>query len=190
MSPPHGDALLHPVRLRIVLTLLQHPMTTAEIQGVLADVAQATLYRHISTLEDAGLIEVIDRRQARGSVERTFAVVEGTASLDADAVQGVDPDTHMRWFTTFVGTLLVDMAAYLDGNGIDLEHDRVGYRQTPLWLTDAEVDELVNELRAAVARRTVLPPTPGRRRRLLSTILVPDDRAETGTELPTTAEGA
>ncbi len=181
MNALHGDALLHPVRLRIVQTLVQRPMTTAQVQQVLADVAQATLYRHMSALEDAGLIEVVDRRQVRGSVERTFAVVEGAASLDADDVQGVDPPTHMRWFTTFVATLLADMAAYLDDDGIDLEQDRVGYRQTPLWLTDAEVDDLVGDLRAVVARRTDLPPAPGRRRRLLSTILIADHRAETGT---------
>ena len=177
MPQQPGDLLVHPVRLRAVRALVRQPMTAAELQEVLGDVAQATLYRHLAALEEGGIIEVVERRQARGGSERTFAVVDGAASLGPEDVASASPDDHLRWFTIFVGTLLTDFAAYLEDPDADVAADRVGYRQVPLWLTDEEVDELAEELGEVVRRRASFEPTGGRRRRILSTVLVPDDRA-------------
>lgn len=177
MANRPGDLLVHPVRLRAIRALLRDPMTAAELQEVLGDVAQATLYRHLTALEQGGIIEVVERRQARGGVERTFAVVDGTTVLRPDDLADASADDHLRWFTTFMGTLLTDFAAYLEAPDADVVADRVGYRQVPLWLTDAELDELVTELQAAVEQRLELEPDGERRRRILTTILVPDDRA-------------
>lgn len=177
MADRPADLLVHPVRLRVIRALLQQPMTAAELQEVLGDVAQATLYRHLTALEEGGIIEVVERRQARGGVERTFAVVDGTTVLQPHDIADATADDHLRWFTTFIGTLLTDFATYLDSPQADVVADRVGYRQFPLWLTDAELDELAEELRATVERRLELEPDGERRRRILTTILVPDDRA-------------
>ncbi|HXV92117.1 MAG TPA: ArsR family transcriptional regulator, partial [Pseudonocardia sp.] len=56
---------------------------------------------------------------------------------------------------------------------VDPLADLVAYRQAALWLTDAELMELLGEIRAAVAARQGNAPAPGRVRRLLSTVLVP-----------------
>ena len=48
------DLLLHPVRMRILLSLAGHELTSREISSRLPDVAHATLYRHIGKLEKAG----------------------------------------------------------------------------------------------------------------------------------------
>ena len=173
-----ADVLLHPVRLRIVQALANRPLTPTALKETLGDVAQATLYRHINQLEVAGLIEVVSERPVRGGVERTFGLVASAVSLDGDDLASASADDHFRYFATFVGTLLADFAAYLDGSTPNLATDRVGYRQLALWLTDEEMDELAAELRASFAARLDTEPGPGRRRRLLSTIVMPDDRWE------------
>lgn len=179
MSELTADLLLHPVRLRIVQALTSRPMTPTEVKHVLGDVAQATLYRHLKQLEAGGLIEISDERQVRGSVERTYRVVEAAVSLGADDLAEADADDHLRYFATFVATLLSDYAGYLGQGSLDLAADRVGYRQAPLWLTDEEFDELTGELADAVGRRLQFQPGGGRRRRLMSTIVMPDDRSTT-----------
>ena len=171
------DLLVHPLRLRVVRALLRTPMTAADLQEVLGDVAPATLYRHLAALEEGGIIEVVERRRARGSTERTFAVVDGAASIGPEDVADATPDDHLRWFTTFVGTLLHDVAAYLDADEVDVVADRVGYRTVPLWLSDDEADTFVAELRAVIEPYLALEPDDARRRRILSTVFVPDDRA-------------
>jgi DNA-binding transcriptional ArsR family regulator len=152
-------------------------MTPGEIQGQLSDVPQASLYRHINALEQGGLLAIVDRRPVRGGVERTYAVVEEAVSLQQEDLEGATPDELFRHFATFVGTLLTDFGAYLTTSQLDLSADRVGFRQAPLWLTDQEFDELAAEMGRAVRDRLDNRPAPERRRRLVTTIVMPDDRA-------------
>ena len=176
MSELRRDLLLHPIRLRIVQALANQPLTPGQLQAVLTEIPQATLYRHITRLEDGGLIEVTSERKVRGTTERTFSIVDDAVSLGTPDLLNADRDEHLRYFSTFLGTLVADFAAYLDGGEPDLEADRVGYRQAPLWLSDAELDELLAELRQAIGARLRNEPDPGRRRRLITTVVMPDDR--------------
>lgn len=170
------DLLLHPIRLRIVQALVGAPMTPLQLKDRLGDVPQATLYRHIKQLADGGLLEVVGERPIRGGVERTYGVVTASVALGQTELESATADDHFRYFATFVGTMLADFAAYLDADELDLSRDRVGYRQVPLWLTDEEFDTLVARMSTAVQEQVDNPPTQGRRRRLLSTIVMPDDR--------------
>lgn len=170
------DLLLHPIRLRIVQALVGRPMKPLELLDHLGDVPQASLYRHIKQLESGGVLEVIDERPVRGGVERTYAVVEAAVQLGADDLAGTTAEDHLRYFSTFLGALMADFAAYLERSDVDLATDRVGYRQVPLWLSDDEFDELASEMGEAVRRRLGNGPDAQRRRRLLTTIVMPDDR--------------
>lgn len=171
------DLLLHPVRLRIIQALVGAPMTPLQLRDRLGDVPQATLYRHLNQLADGGLVEVVDERPVRGTVERTYGVVTNRVSLGDADLESATPADHFRYFTTFVGTLLSDFAAYLDSGDPSLSADRVGYRQVPLWLTDDEFDSLIEKLAALVLECADNDPTPERRRRLLSTIVMPDSHS-------------
>ena len=172
------DLLLHPVRLRLVQALVGAPMTTLQLKDQLGDVPQATLYRHLNLLAEGGLLEVVEERPVRGGIERTYGVVTSSVALRDDALESATPEDHFRYFATFVGTLLHDFAAYLDTAEPALERDRVGYRQVPLWLTDDEFDALTAQMSRAVQEQVDNKPGPGRRRRLLSTIVIPDDRSD------------
>ncbi len=171
------DLLLHPIRLRIVQALVGEPMTPLQLKDRLADVPQATLYRHINQLADGGLLEVVGERPVRGSIERTYRVVTAAVALGDDDLESATADEHFRYFATFVGTLLADFAGYLESGAPGLTGDRVGYRQVPLWLTDEEFDALAETMATAVQAHVDNPPAPGRRRRLLTTIVMPDDRS-------------
>ena len=174
------DLLLHPVRLRVVQALIGNPMSPLQLKAQLKDVAQATLYRHIKLLADGGLIEVVEERRIRGGVERTYQVVTSAVSMGADEFAGATADDHFLYFVTFLGTLLNDFGAYLDGGSLDLVKDRVGYRQVPLWLTDEEFDEVAREMSEAVRSRLDRTPDGERRRRLFTSVVMPDDRSVPG----------
>ena len=167
-----ADALLHPVRLRIVQALVGRQLTTLQLQTVVADVPIATLYRHVNKLVEAGLIQVIAERQVRGSAERTLAVVE--ASLPLGELPTAEPDEMVRHFATFLGTLLHGFGRYAHSSGVSgAREDGVGYGITPLWLSDEELDELTTALRSSLQAARRKKPGAGRRRRLLSTVLYP-----------------
>lgn len=174
MSPASSDLLLHPVRLRIVLAAASQDVTAGELSDRLPDVPQATLYRHVSTLADAGVLEVVSERRARGGVERTFRLAEGAGGLAAADAAAMTADEHRRGFAVFAGALVGAFSRYLDGPDARPGEDPMGYRQVPLWLSDDEFRALADALSAAITPYLDNEETPERRRVLLSTIAMPD----------------
>lgn len=174
------DLLLHPIRLRIVQALIGSPMTPLRLKEVLGDVPQATLYRHVNQLHDGGLLEVVDEHPVRGGVERTYGVVAEAVALGKSEYEDATTEDHLRYFTTFLGTLIDAFGAYLNDGEADFAADGVGYRQVPLWLTDEEFAGIAAALREAIRPALDNAPTPERRRRLVTTIVMPDVRAPEG----------
>jgi hypothetical protein len=60
---------------------------------------------------------------------------------------------------------------------IDLLRDGVTYRMAGLWLDDAELAELARDITRVLQPRLANPPRPGRRRRILGTVLIPGEDA-------------
>jgi DNA-binding transcriptional ArsR family regulator len=173
-----ADLLLHPVRLRIVQAFLgERALTTSDLRGELPDVPPASLYRHVARLVDAGVLTVVGERRIRGAVERTYVLRLASASIDLDEVQRMTREDHRRAFMAFVAGLLGDVDRYLDREDFDPVRDGAGYRLAGLWLDDAEFAEFVRELARVIQPRLSKPPTPGRRRRILGTVLLPGDDA-------------
>lgn len=170
-----AQLLLHPVRLRIVQALLgDRRLTTTELRRELPDVPAATLYRQVGTLADGGVLEVADERRVRGTTERTYRLRPEAASVTGADAAAMSVEEHRAAFGTFTTGLLAAFDRYLTAPGVDLEADLVSYRQVALDLSDEETRELLAEIRALLAARQDLPPAPGRRRRVLTTILLPD----------------
>ncbi len=174
--PSSADLLLHPVRLRVIQRLAGGRHRSAgELADELGDVPPASLYRHIKTLADAGVLAVIEERPARGTPERVYALVDGAASVSPEDLARATPDDHLRYFTIFLAGLLDDFGRYLSSADVDLVADGVGYRQVPLELSDQEFAELAGRLNAALIPVLGNQPAPGRRRRMFTTIVMPAD---------------
>ena len=174
MTIRQSDILLHPIRLRIVLTTAGDELTTADIARRMPDVPQATLYRHIATLVDAGMLDVVGERKARGAVERTYRVNTAVARVEAAEASEMDAEEHFEAFTMFVGVLIETYGRYLKSPAADPAHDGVSVRQARLWLTDQELDGLVVDLKGVLAGYLDFEETDRRKPRLLNTILMPD----------------
>jgi DNA-binding transcriptional ArsR family regulator len=169
-----ADLLLHPIRLRVIQALAGgRRRSPGELAEELSDVPQASLYRHIRTLADAGVLAVVEERPARGTPQRVYALVEGAASLSPEDLAQATAEDHLRYFTVFLAGLLDDFGRYLQREPVDFVADGVGYRQIPLELSDQEFAELAGRLNAALAPVIANRPRPDRTRRMLTTILMP-----------------
>ncbi|MEU8872472.1 helix-turn-helix domain-containing protein [Streptomyces javensis] len=175
---PTTNLLLHPVRMRILQALVgADELTTAQLRERLPDVPAATMYRHIATLTQADILEVVHERQVRGTVERSYRVRQDKAVVDTDARTAMTKDDHRQAFTVFTGALMADFDRYLSRDDADPAREGVVYRQGAVWLTDEEFAELVEEIEAVVARRTQTAAGDGRTRHIVSFVLVPDNPA-------------
>ena len=177
MNKPRNTAevVLHPVRLGIIQGLLGgRQLTTAQIAEELPEVTPATLYRHISTLTHAGILEVVGQQRIRGAVERTYALRLEAGELSPDELNSMTKDQHRQAFTSFVAGLLRNFDRYVEqADGVDLVRDGVGYRQTAVWLTDEEFGKLAESFRNAILPYADNPASPERTRRLITSIVMP-----------------
>lgn len=173
-----AELLLHPLRLRIVQTLVgDRHLTTGELLAEIGGVSPATLYRQVATLAKAGVLVVVGERPVRGTVERTYALSDQNAQISDEDLRAMTPEDHRRGFMVFLAGLLADVDTYIDGSrsdpGVDLDRDGAGYRTVGLWLTGDELTAMLDEVGAAVRSRLVNRPAPGRTRHMLSTVLIP-----------------
>ncbi len=170
-----ADLLLHPVRLQIVQAFLgDRALTTTELRSALPDVPPASLYRHVARLVDAGVLTVVAERRVRGALERTYVLRLAAASIGPNELAKMSPDEHRQAFMAFVAALLADFDRYLARGDVDLLRDGVSYRRAGMWLDDTELTELLRELVSALQPRLSNAPKPGRKRRILGTVLLPE----------------
>ncbi|MET8630938.1 helix-turn-helix domain-containing protein [Kitasatospora sp. NPDC004669] len=166
--------LAHPIRLRIVHAMGGgRLLTTAQLCARIPEASKATVYRHIDLLVSGGILEVAEEHRVRGAVERHYRLCQDRAVIGVEEFRAFAPEDHRQAFTTAMTALLAEFNAYLDREEADPAADQVGYRQHALWLSPAELAELIVELRAAIAPRLANSPGPERAQYLLSPIHFP-----------------
>jgi hypothetical protein len=176
------DLLLHPVRLRILQAFLgDRALTTSQLAAELPEVPQASLYRHIAQLSRAGVLQVVAERRVRGALERTYVLRGAAAQVGPAEAARMTPEERLRGFTAFVASLLGAAERSLDAPGRGRQPDQLGYRMAGLWLTDAELTELLADLVRVLQPRLANPPGGRRRRWLVAGVLLPADGGKAGT---------
>jgi DNA-binding transcriptional ArsR family regulator len=176
-----ADLILHPVRLRIITAFASdigsRRLTAQQVAAALPDLPQASLYRHIDRLFKGGVLAVASERRVRGTVERTYVLAAGGASLAADELAAAGREEQLGYFTTFAVSLIAQYERYLQRPEIDPVADGVGFRAVVLNLTREELTEMAAALNEVIVRFVRHRPDAGRQRRTLATVLLPQDDA-------------
>ncbi|MEV5989111.1 hypothetical protein AB0L85_29665 [Streptomyces sp. NPDC052051] len=102
-------------------------------------------------LVGGGVLEVAEERRVRGAVERHYRLRQDRAVIGSEVVRTLTAEDHWQACATAMTALLAEFTTYLDRGRADPVADRVGYRQHALWLSPAELEELIGEMRAAIA---------------------------------------
>ena len=170
------DILLHPVRMRIFVEVTGGPATARSRAEALPDVPQATLYRHINALAEAGFLKVIEENPKRGTVERVYGL--GASGLTADDLRGMTIEELRNALHIVVGGLVADFERYAESKGdstIDPIAEGFEITKTHIHLSDEEFIQLNNELFSILKPRLENHPTKSRKRRMLSYMFMPID---------------
>jgi DNA-binding transcriptional ArsR family regulator len=170
-----AEAIFHPVRIRVIQALFgEQGLTARQLQSATGVASLATLYRHLKHLASAEIIAVVEERPVRGTLEKVYAIANQSAvRFQPDEWQQIAPEDQLRYFNTLVGSLLNDFGRYLAQPHFDRGADGVLTRQAALNLTDDEAKQLAETLREALAPYVQHAPDSIRRRRVLTTILLP-----------------
>jgi DNA-binding transcriptional ArsR family regulator len=176
MTTTKADLFLHPIRLRIITAISTQRMTAGDIARTMPDVPQTTLYRNINALAAGGIIELVEERQVRGTVERVYALTS-IPSLNDEDLQGMSRDDFMRAFTTYLSTLVSDASRYLDEKPTDepfhIVEDGVVVSRIELFLTQEENRVLVQRMQELLMEAGGNEPSPGRKRHVWAHVVIP-----------------
>lgn len=169
------DLVLHPIRMRVVMALAGRELSAQQLAETLGDVPPATLYRHLNRLTEAGVLAVASERRVRGTLEKVYTLGSHGAFIDPQQFAAMSREEHLRYFTTFVATLLDDFSRYINNpEPINILTDGVGYQKFPLELSDEEFAAVAQGINAAIVPHMSNQPAPGRKRRIFATMVMPD----------------
>lgn len=185
MNTIKEDLLLHPVRVRILLAAAGRKVTAQQLASELPDIPQASLYRNINTLAAAGILQVVRERRVHNTVEKTYALPEQGTRLTVEDLKNARPEDYLHMFTQYLGLLLGYYTRYVQKGSIDFTRDHATFQMTPLYLNQAEIQELGQALTAALQPFLNNAPSPDRQRHILEFTTVPDV-----TSAPETASSA
>jgi len=174
MDKVKEDLLLHPVRLRIIIAIAGRQMTAQQLASELPDIPQATLYRHINTLAEAGIFSVVEERRVRNTIEKTYALMDENLRLTRQDLENAGPEDYIRLFTQYLGLQLGYYVRYIQQGDVDFTRDNVVFHMFPVYLSDAEKKGLNEAVNAALLPYTKNQPSPERQRIILGWISLPD----------------
>jgi DNA-binding transcriptional ArsR family regulator len=182
MNKVKEDLLLHPVRLRIILATVGRQVTAQQLAAELPDIPQATLYRHINLLADAGILCVVKEQRVRNATEKTYALPHQDLMLTVEDLEDAEPEDYIRLFTQSLGLQLGYYTRYIQQGDVDFARDNVLFQMFPAYLSELEMKELGQAIQAVLLPFVKNKPSPERRRYILGLTSLPD---VVGIPLPT-----
>ncbi len=178
MTKEEVDLILHPLRYRLLQTLQGKQLTTQQIAEEMHGYPVSSIYRHLKTLLDAGLVQIVETRKVKGVDEKVYTSGE-RLTVTEDEFSQYSRDDHQRYFASFLSYLLRRFSDYVSEDiDLDMLADQTGFTEMMFYATQADLDQLGATLNQELIRLSAQEKTPQRQRQLFSVITFPVERKE------------
>jgi len=178
--PPSPLKLLsNPVAYRIVAALGARGAQNTETLGkMLNDVPGSTLYRQTAQLRAAGMIQVVSERQARGAIERTYAIASREAAALTPELVANAPLAQLRAaIRNFIAAMAADITTHIDTRRFARSRGRLHAALYVAELTDEEYLQALQEIARAIRDAKMRSQgRDGRKRHAFYLIAKPEDQ--------------
>ncbi|HXW91913.1 MAG TPA: helix-turn-helix domain-containing protein [Terriglobales bacterium] len=175
MSPIR--VLANPLAYRILTTVgCRGPQTTTELARVFRNAPTSSLYRQLARLRTAGVLCVVEERQARGAVERTYAVSSREGAAFAPRDLAAVPVSELRAaLRNFVASMVADLSTYIESHAFARDRLQVNAVLAMRRLTDGEYLDTVRKVNAILMRPKARSAAgPAAKRRYFYVVALPD----------------
>jgi len=184
------DALLHPVRARLVDLLDAHPGAIAEIALRLEaslgrPVPTTSLYRHMRILLDSGLVTVLETRPTDGAPSAVYGIDREVSNLRHDSIDHAKMMELVAMVQTGTRRRFAWHASRLEQR---LPYQRLAIFNRTLHLTDEQVFELRKMVGRFALENTTKTPPAGTVPQYLSFFTCPDPDGVAGGGVSTDSE--
>lgn len=160
-----------PVKGKIMLEI--HSAGSASVRYLCEkcpDIPRSTMYRHLSKLEKAGLVQVVSTRRIRGTTEKTYrfvseALINPGEEMSRESILGLFIQYCMRFFNEF------------DRNLPDMlcknELMSMGFTAAPVYVTDEELTRFTESYGRMITTLTENKATDGRKAHTIGLVITP-----------------
>lgn len=161
---------MNPIRLRLMQYLMIHGTgTVSQIKEELCDIPPASLYRHIKTLCEGGCLEIVEEKQVRGTVERTYALKQkGCVEEDYNSAEHIIQSKLM--------SLMLSFTEYFAEESADPVRDMLSLTTSTLLLSDEEFVEMTAKILEAISPHLCNKPTEDRKQRRFTLLSSPCEK--------------
>ncbi|MFB1050626.1 helix-turn-helix domain-containing protein [Paraliobacillus sp. JSM ZJ581] len=143
------EILMHPVRVKISRALMRNKengLSPREMLEIIKDVPQATLYRHIQVLLDAGIIRVVKEKKVRSVSEKYYILNEEKVLLSSADWNKASLDEKINYYSYYQLSLLNQYKNYLTHLDNDDSADGSTFSMVELKLDDERFKDFQTEL--------------------------------------------
>ena len=159
-----AEVVMNPARQRIFQYLLVHDTATVKaLRAALPDIPAASLYRHVKILMEHGVLQVVEERRVRGTVENVYR-------LDRDALKVNDDGTMVQAALLRISAAFAKYFAYGHGDPVA---DMLLMTSCTLRLTDAEFADFLAEINDLALRYMQKDAAEGCKLRQITLISAP-----------------
>jgi len=168
------EALANPRQAKILMEIYAHKqMTAKQLSDRFPEIPVATLYRNLKKMCDHGVLQVVETRPRRGTVEKVYAA---TASFELDTetmVTANNGQAYAELFTQYALGIMNEFRAYASRPGIDILHDGSGFTVNPVYATLDELTDALMKIREVLAPLVNNPPSDNRKLHNICIITTP-----------------
>lgn len=173
MKKTKASLITHPIRARIILTLMGRELTTHQIGALLPGIPHTSLYRHMRELAEVGVLVVVGETAIRGTVEKRYALPLSAVTLAKDDVQDMGHEEYLRLANSVLGGVTEVYQVYLARREERL-FENILLRVNSVNMTEDEFQQFRRQLTDLLTSAQSNPLTPERRRRIIGLLGVPD----------------
>jgi len=168
------EALTNPRQAKILMEIYANKqMTAKQLSERFPDIPVATLYRNLKKMCDSAVLQVVETRPRRGTVEKVYAA---TASFELDTEAMIVTNNGQAYaglFTQYALGIMNEFRAYASREDIDILRDGSGFTVNPVYATLEELTEALTKIRKILTPLVNNPPDENRKLHNICIITTP-----------------
>ncbi|MEW9677653.1 helix-turn-helix domain-containing protein [Lentibacillus sp. L22] len=161
------------IRFKIALELIDKEggLSIMQLNDLLEDVPQATLYRHMNSMYEDGLVKVVNTRKTRSGEEKFYAINTETYKIDEEEWNQASYDEKVNFVTFYFMYILQSYKSYHEI--IKEKKDQSTFSIAKLHLDESKFEDFQSELNALFNKYYDEKQNDNSKERTISLVIIP-----------------
>lgn len=169
------DLFKNQVRFKIALELIDRDegLSILELNKLLKEVSQATLYRHVNSMVEDDLLKIVGLNRSGKVEEKLYALNTQAYKISEEEWQSATYNEKIKFVTYFFMYILQGYKNYHESLGTNQSQDQSTFSLVKMNLTDDSLSELQSELSTLMEKYYNMKSLEEGTERTISMVIIP-----------------